>query len=171
MKKRAWWEQLDHVFASSALLRGLYNRTEVRGIVPSNDLRRPAIRIRFRTHLTGKDPAAVEKLSLVLRANLNSSDSRRLLDSLPIDLDSISFTGKKKHFKKLPIQSKQTWFLFTGNVAYGFFKSRSWPLPLVGWDCTETSNNVNNVIFVTGSSCLIFMVWVGWIADQYQVKL
>jgi hypothetical protein len=84
---------LDQIFQLAPLLNGIYNRSEVKRIVSSSDLRSPSLRIQFRTFLNWPDPLAAEKLNLVFVANLHSKDKHPLLGNLPIDLNSISFSG------------------------------------------------------------------------------
>ena len=86
--------QLDRLFLSSARLGGFYNRTVVRGIVPFNDLRRPSVRIEFRTYFNRRDPTAIQKLGMALLDHLTpGADNGRLLDNWTIDLNSVNFAG------------------------------------------------------------------------------
>ena len=92
-------------------------------IVSSSDLRSPSLRIQFRTFLNWPDPLAAEKLNLVFVANLQSQDNHPLLGNLPIDLNSISFSGTLKfrviHFSSST--SLQLRALYV-NVTFSFIK-------------------------------------------------
>ena len=146
-------------------------------IVSSSDLRSPSLRIQFRTFLNWPDPLAAEKLNLVFVANLQSKDNHPLLGNLPIDLNSISFSGTLKfrviHFssktslqlRALYVNTTFSFIKINENVRRKFFLKEKLPShalaplfnPLWGWHLTS---KVFGPWFPAYGSCLLTQTFV-----------